>query len=231
MRLSIAVGGGIAFVASLIYFAAQYLVGFDASAPADAGMLTPVVIDVLLFSAFALHHSVFARSGFKAYVAGLIPPSLERSVYVWIASVMFLAVCAAWQPVPGALWATSGAAAWLLRGVQAVGGVLTLVAARHLDVFELSGIRQVREVASERALKLDDRGPYGLVRHPIYLGWLLLVWPAPVMNGTRLVFAVISTLYLAVAIPFEERDLRKTFGEAYTRYARKVRYRMLPGVY
>jgi hypothetical protein len=68
-------------------------------------------------------------------------------------------------------------------------------------------------------MKLDEHGPYGLVRHPIYLGWIFMVWPAPVMNGTRLAFAAISTVYLIVAIPFEERDLGRTFGPAYRHYS------------
>jgi protein-S-isoprenylcysteine O-methyltransferase Ste14 len=74
-------------------------------------------------------------------------------------------------------------------------------------------------------------GLYGLVRHPIYFGWALMVWATPVMTGTRLAFAAISTLYLVAAIPFEERSLRALFGAGYDAYARKVRWKMLPGVY
>jgi protein-S-isoprenylcysteine O-methyltransferase Ste14 len=78
---------------------------------------------------------------------------------------------------------------------------------------------------------LSTTGAYGLVRHPIYLGWALIVWSVPAMTGTRLVFAAVSTLYLVVAIPFEERQMRRTMGRPYDDYARAVRWRMLPGVY
>jgi protein-S-isoprenylcysteine O-methyltransferase Ste14 len=74
-------------------------------------------------------------------------------------------------------------------------------------------------------------GPYHLVRHPIYLGWALMTFGAPTMTGTRLAFAVISTAYLALAVPFEERSLVEAFGDEYLEYQRRVRWRMIPGLY
>ena len=230
MRLVVAVTGGLVFAASLAYFTLEYATGFD-TAVAGFHAVSPSAFDVVLFTVFALHHSVFARTGVKRFIAQHIPANLERSTYVLIASVLFIVVCAAWRPVPGVLWTLDGPGAWLLRAIQLLGVAFTLVSARHLDVLDLAGIRQALQLPSDRASKLDDHGPYGIVRHPIYLGWLLIVWPAPLMNGTRLVFAAISSFYLIVAIPFEERDLRRTFGEAYAKYARTVRYRMLPGIY
>jgi protein-S-isoprenylcysteine O-methyltransferase Ste14 len=188
------------------------------------------VVDFLLFTVFALHHSLFARSPLKTWIERVWPPKLERAIYVWVASLLFLIVCGAWQPVPGALWRLSGGPGALLRAVQFGGVVLTLVAARHLDAFSLAGIRQVSQ-AAEPAPALDETGPYGLVRHPIYLGWFLMVWGTPAMTGTRFVFAAISCSYLLLAITYEERDLRRTFGAAYDRYMQRVRWKVLPGVH
>ncbi len=226
----VGIGGGLAFAGSLLYFAWSYATRFGAPAP-DAGVLVPSAVNVALFTAFALHHSIFARAGLKAAVTRVVPAALERTTYVLVASVLFVIVCAAWQPVPGLAWQVGGIAAWLLRGVQLCGAVFTLVAARHLDILDLSGVRQALGRPSNRPTTLDDHGPYALVRHPIYLAWLLLVWAAPVMNSTRLVFAATSTVYLIAAIPFEERDLRRTFGDTYRKYADRVRYRIVPGVY
>jgi methanethiol S-methyltransferase len=227
----VATAGGLLFAGSLAYFSWQYLLGFDAPPSPDARVGPAIAVDVLLFSLFALHHSLFARTGLKAAVTRMVPASLERSVYVWIASLLFIGVCAWWQPVNGLAWHATGWKAGLLLAVQAAGGVFTLVAARHLDVLELAGVRQALHMPPRRASGLDDHGPYGLVRHPIYFAWLLLVWPAPIMNGTRLVFAAVSTIYLLVAIPYEERDLRKHFGTAYDEYSRKVPWRLLPRIY
>ena len=57
-------------------------------------------------------------------------------------------------------------------------------------------------------------GPYGWVRHPIYAGWFLFVWGASTMTMTRLTFAIVSCLYLLIAIPIEERTMRSQAGDA-----------------
>lgn len=209
-----------------------------------------VVVDLLLFGLFALHHSLLARAGAKAWLVRHIPPALERSTYVWIASLLFLLVGVAWQPVAGSAWHVQGAGRWPLYALQAAGVAMTLLAARALDPRELAGVRQAWD-AGRRAIESaadrpatvsrgdDDgvtdpfttRGAYGLVRHPIYLGWFLMVWPAPLMTGGRLTFAAVSSAYLLLAIPWEERSLMDQYGDAYRRYARAVRWKLFPGVY
>jgi protein-S-isoprenylcysteine O-methyltransferase Ste14 len=72
---------------------------------------------------------------------------------------------------------------------------------------------------------------YGLVRHPLYLGWTMCVFGAAHMTGDRLGFAIITTAYLVVAVPWEERSLRRSFGEDYDRYVRTVRWRIVPFIY
>ena len=226
-----AIAGGLLFTGALVYFAYAYVVRFDMTgAPADR--TNHAAIDLGLFTAFALHHSVFARTGAKAWLQRMVPPPLERSVYVWIASVLFVGVCYFWQPVAGRLWMADGAMRAVLYGVQAAAAVLTLAAARRLDVLDLAGVRQAAHTRGPAATpRLDESGLYRTVRHPIYAAWLLLVWGAPTMNGTRLVFAIVSTAYLVIAIPFEERDLRRTFGAAYDDYRLRVPWRLVPYVY
>jgi protein-S-isoprenylcysteine O-methyltransferase Ste14 len=226
--------GGALFAASLIYAGHAYETRFGpmpAAAASSASVLPPALADLLLFTVFALHHSVFARTGAKAWLRRVIPAEYERTAYVWIASALFIVVCRAWQPVPGTLWAATGLTAVVLTGAQVVGVVLTIAASGQLDVLALAGIRQASASAGSRQPRLVARGYYRFVRHPIYFAWLWLVWPTPVMTGTRFAFAVISTAYLAAAIPFEERALRREFGDDYGRYMRQVRWRMLPGVY
>ncbi|HEY6358200.1 MAG TPA: isoprenylcysteine carboxylmethyltransferase family protein, partial [Vicinamibacterales bacterium] len=178
------------------------------------------------------HHSIFARTGLKTALTRILPPTLERSAYVWIASLLFIGVCAWWQPIGGVAWRLTGV--WRGTGfaLQLAAGVVTLVAARQLGMLRLAGVQQVLAAsAPDAAATLDDSGLYGFVRHPIYLAWLVLVWGAPVMTGTRVAFAALSSAYLVVAVPFEERDLRRVFGSAYTDYSHRVRWRIVPGVY
>ena len=221
--------GGVLFVGSLTYFLYAYLVPFGRPAP-EGPWVGAAALNVALFSLFALHHSLFARTPLKARLHRMASPALERSIYVWAASLMFLGVCALWRPVPGELYRLDGAGWWLGVTVQVIGIALTHLGARALDVLDLAGIRQAAGSAPRHA-PLVTSGVYGLVRHPLYFGWALLVFGAPHMTMTRAVFAVTSTLYLMAAIPWEERSLATTFGPAYADYKRRVRWRMLPFLY
>lgn len=254
-------GGAAAFVLSLAYFAFRFLVDFGIAAadPAEAsgGRVNPIAWNLALFAMFAAHHSVFARQRVRSWVTRLLPDGLERSFYVWVASVLFAIVCAWWQPVPGIAWRAEGTLLWVLRLLQAAGLLVILRSAAILDVYELAGVtvrapehgariaaaaapraaatgaepagRRAQAQSSETAFR--TAGPYGWIRHPIYAGWFLLVFPASPMTMTRLVFAIVSGVYLLLAIPWEERTLRGTSGGRYERYMRQVRWRLVPGVF
>jgi protein-S-isoprenylcysteine O-methyltransferase Ste14 len=232
--------GALLFGVSLAYFLLRYLTAFGALAldgpPASAGTW-----NVMLFTTFALHHSIFARERIRRWMAQTVAPDLERSVYVWVASLLFLLVCAWWRPVPGVAWHVDGVAVWLLRGVQAAGLWLVARSAAVLDIRELAGLRPQASGPSLRPPGPEGwglgppvfrtAGPYGWVRHPIYAGWFLFVLAAAPMTMTRLVFAIVSCAYLLIAIPFEEHTMRATSQGAYDRYITQVPWRLVPGVY
>lgn len=235
--------GAAVFALSLGYFLFSYAVTFGETAT-GAFTLRAAIIDTALFAAFALHHSVFARLPVRAWMAQRVSPLLERTVYVWVASLVLIAVCALWQPLPGVVWQLQPPWAWLLHGVQIAGIVLTLRSATAIDIWELAGIRQATTPARESQRngaaihpghqtewEFTTAGPYGWVRHPIYLGWLLIVFGVGTMTMTRLAFAVISAVYILVAMPLEERTLLRLSHGAYASYMTRVRRRIIPGVY
>lgn len=220
--------GALLFLLSLLSFGLVYGWRLRVPAPPSDGALRDAIDNAILFTIFALHHSVMARTGAKAWITRMVPADLERSVYVWIASLLFLAVCWLWRPLPGALWETSGLAFAALFLAQMAGVVLSIRGANVVGVLELSGLRQPDP---NRPVEFRATGVFGIVRHPIYLGWLLLVWPTPVMTMARLEFAVISTAYLIAAIPLEERSLVEAFGEKYRAYQRQMRWRLIPRIW
>jgi hypothetical protein len=235
--------GALLFVVSLAYFFIAYLTSFGV-VTSDRDTASAVTWNVTIFTLFAVHHSIFARLGIRWWVAQTVPAELERSVYVWIASLLFIAVCAWWRPVAGLAWQTTGSASWVSSAIQAAGIWLTLRSAIALDFLELAGVRrpeglrlpdQVESVPAGRLhaseTEFKTAGPYGWVRHPIYAGWFLFVWGASTMTMTRLTFAIVSCLYLLIAIPIEERTMRSQAGDAYGRYMARVRWRILPGLY
>jgi protein-S-isoprenylcysteine O-methyltransferase Ste14 len=221
--------GAVVFAASLVSFLVVFeLILRTPAPPADESVLPTVWFDVGLFTVFALHHSVMARSGAKAWITRLVPADLERSVYVWIASLLFLGVCWLWQPLPGMAWDAHGGVKWALTAVQLFGVGLTVRAAGMIDVLELAGVRQANH---QRPVEFKVTGPFGVVRHPIYLGWILIVCATTPMTTSKLLFAVVSSTYLLAAIPWEEASLVDAFGEQYRTYQRQVTSRILPGVW
>jgi protein-S-isoprenylcysteine O-methyltransferase Ste14 len=229
--------GAALFAGSLGYFAYFYAVVLGRVAEAaPGGSVAAVAWNITLFSAFALHHSVLARTGAKAWLTRLIPPRLERSGYVWVASLLFLAVCWLWRPLPGLVWDVHGPWRAVLYAVQLTGIVLTLRSAALINVWDLAGVAQVRPAThqgtpQEQAAVFKTDGPYGWLRHPIYLGWVLIVFGTPTMTASRALFAAISTLYLVIAIPLEERSLVREHGDGYRQYQRLVRWRLIPGLW
>jgi len=216
--------GGALFVASLTLCAWTYLVTLGRPMPA-AGW-RPLAVDAALITVFALHHSLFARERVKEWLARSVPVALLRSVYVWIASLLLMLVCVLWRPIGGTVYGVTGLAAVALAAVQLAGVWITARGVARIDPFELAGIR-----AAAGAERLQVIGPYQWVRHPLYLGWVLAVFGPAHMTGDRLAFAAITTIYLVVAIPWEERSLLRSFGEEYARYMRDVKWRMIPFIY
>ena len=246
--------GALLFLCSLGYFLWSYMTTFGAptaptapTGPATGGAATPSVAwNVMLFTLFALHHSVCARTPVHLWITRLVPASLERSTYVWIASLLLIAVCALWRPVPGVVWDADGTLRWPLRLLQIAGVWLTLRSAASLDIRELAGLAdgvsvwppgvrdnsaQVPAAVRAPAVEFTTTGPYGWVRHPIYAAWFLIVFAVAPMTMTRLTFAVVSCAYVLIAIPLEERSIRAGARHAYGRYEAQVRWRLLPGVY
>jgi methanethiol S-methyltransferase len=226
--------GGALFVASLALCTWWYVVVLARPRPpSGAGA---VVFDAALIAVFAAHHSLFAREPVKRLLTR-IPAGLIRSVYVWIASLLLMVVCLAWDSIGGDLYDVGGLRAGAHAAVQLAGLWLIIRSVAQIDPLELAGIRQ-----SGRALRaaspvqpesaaLQIAGPYRWVRHPLYLGWMLAVCGAAHMTGDRLAFAALTSIYLVIGVRWEERSLRQSFGDEYARYQARVRWRIIPLVY
>jgi uncharacterized membrane protein len=238
VELAVAWGGGAAFVGALAYGVYFFVVTLGRSADDGATLAAAITINSTLFSLFAAHHSIMARPGAKRWLTEHVTPFLERSCFVWVSALLFFVTCIAWQPVPGELWRLEGWWRWTAHAVQLSGVALVAISARVIDPLELAGIQSVRDARHpeganrrRRAKTLSESGPYGLVRHPIYLGTLLAAAASPDLTGGRLLFTTLMTVYIVLAMPWEERSLVEQYGEAYRGYRRAVRWRLIPGVY
>lgn len=195
------------------------------SGPTDS-LAIAIVINLLLLSVFAIQHSVMARPQFKRWWTRFVPHSIERSVYVLLASLALVLLFWQWRPIPAVAWEVSDqTAAAALRALSFLGWLLVLLSTFMINHFELFGLQQV-------VLRLAGRTPaepvfktpalYKFVRHPIYLGFIIAFWATPVMSVGHLLFAAVTTAYILVGIFLEERDLTALFGEDYKRYRDRV---------
>ncbi|MGL4314304.1 MAG: methanethiol S-methyltransferase, partial [Sphingomonas sp.] len=198
----------------------------------EAPMATAVAVDAALILLFGLQHSVMARQGFKRAWTRVVPPALERSIYVLATSLVLMALFGLWRPIPMVLWQVDGAAALALWAVAALGWATVLLSTFLINHFDLFGLAQVYRHWRGRAAnapRFTTPLLYRLVRHPLYFGFFIAFWAAPVMTVGHALLAAGMTAYILIAIGYEERDLIATFGDEYRRYRQRVGM-LLPGI-
>jgi len=219
------------YVISLATFAyaAGFWANFGVPRSIDSGVqssfIQALLINLSLVLLFALQHSVMARPWFKAVWTKVVPTSVERSTYLLFSCIALFVLMWKWQPMGGVIWNVESAGGRLtLTAFYVLGWLLVLLATFLINHFDLFGLRQVSLRLLNRPyteLGFRTPGPYRFVRHPLYVGWLLVFWSAPLMTAAHLVFAIGTTLYILVAIQFEERDLER-FHPEYAEYRRNV---------
>lgn len=224
--------GGLSY---LVFFGVfLYLAGFvtDVAVPRSLDHALPapvaaaVLIDLGLLLLFALQHSVMTRPAFKRWWTRFIPEPIERSTYVLVSSVAFMMMYWQWRSIDTTVWQLNSPPARI--AVYAAGGLGWLIALAStfmIDHFELFGLRQVlHNLLSKPVVEKGFRtvSLYRLVRHPLMLGFLIAFWAAPTMTAGHLLFAAANTVYILIAVRFEERDLVQALGEQYRRYQGRV---------
>jgi methanethiol S-methyltransferase len=188
--------------------------------------LRALLINVGLLGLFAVQHSVMARRWFKERWTRIVPRPVERSTYVLFSSVALLLMFALWQPMGMVVWhAENATMRAMIMNLYGLGWGLVFVSTLLIDHFDLFGLRQVYLYFRNRPYTGSSfRTPlfYKFVRHPLYLGWLVVFWSAPTMTAAHLLFALATTAYIFLAIQFEERDLVRIHGASYQNYRQNV---------
>ena len=231
-RISFFVYGVLSYLVFLGVF--LYAVGFIGNfgvpttldGPARGPLGVSLAIDAGLLTLFAVQHSVMARKWFKEWWTRIVPKPIERSTYVLFSSLALILLFVLWRPLGGVIWSVEDPAGRIvLRGLFAFGWGLLLYSTALISHFDLFGVRQVWHYLKGQpatGMKFVTPGPYRLVRHPLYVGWLFAFWMTPVMTFAHLLFSIATTAYILLAIQFEERDLVREHGDKYEHYRRSV---------
>lgn len=224
--------GVLAHLGFLVAF--LYLIGFLGNfvvpKSIDSGQAGPVgqalLINVILIAIFGIPHSIMARPGFKQWWTRFVPQHIERSTYVMISNLFVALLMWQWQPMVGVIWNVEHpVGASVLWGLFGIGWVMVVLTSFMINHFDLFGLRQVYlhlRGMEYTPLEFKAKWIYKYIRHPLMLGWFIAFWSTPQMSAGHLVFAVGTTVYILIAIQFEERDLVKYHGEDYVNYRRSV---------
>jgi len=218
----------LAFFITFLY-AIGFIGNFAVPKPIDSGQHRPftyaLAVNAALLALFALQHSLMARQWFKRAWTRLVPAPVERSTYVLFSSLALLLLFWKWEPMGRVVWnVESSVGHLLLYALYALGWLTVLAATFLINHFDLFGLRQVwlyLRGMPYTPLRFRTPALYRIVRHPLYVGWLLVFWSAPLMTVAHLVFAIATTAYILIAIQFEERDLIRLHAE-YAEYRRRV---------
>lgn len=213
------------------FYAIGFVAAFGVPKTIDSGtpgpMMEAILVNSLLLSLFAIQHSVMARRGFKKMLARVAPAEIERQTYVIATSIVLLLLYWQWRPMPDVIWRLeSSAGVTVMYAICAIGWGIVLLSTLMINHFDLFGVRQtVLAVQGKPYTDLGFRTPgfYKYVRHPIQVGFLIAFWATPMMTAGHLLFAVMTSGYIFVAVKmFEERDLLREHDERYRVYMDQV---------
>ncbi len=187
------------------------------------------LLAILLFGAV---HSLLAAFGVKAWARRVLGErafeGFYRLLYNIFSVVLFIPVALTVMLTPATvIWRVPMPWAAALLALQLAALLGLLAAVLQADPLRFAGLKQALAYLRGEPLplppeKLQVRGFYSLVRHPLYLFTLLTLWPTPLMTDTFLGFAVGATLYFIIGSRLEERRLAAEFGDVYLRYRQRV---------
>src|SRR5678816_2666669 len=203
----------LAFLAAFLYaigFIGNFLVPKSIDSGMQMSFMNALAINAALLGLFAVQHSIMARQWFKRAWSRIVPTPVERSTYVLFSSLALLLLFWKWEPMGGVVWnVENGVGRVALYSLYAAGWAIVLAATFLINHFDLFGLRQVwlhLIGRPYRQLAFRTPGLYRYVRHPLYVGWLLVFWSAPKMTIAHLVFAVATTCLLYTSDAADERS-------------------------
>ena len=184
-----------------------------------------VLYDCGLAICFAVAHSIMLVPKTRKKLSRWIPSAFYDSVFCVVTCLSLLLMFFGWRTSESVLWNVSGSAESIVRAS------FYLCWAALLYSLSLTGIGYQngwtpfyywlrREPTPRREFK--PRGAYKLIRHPVYLSFLGLVWFTPKMSLDHAALTAIWTIYIFYGSFLKDRRLEHFIGEPYKLYEIRV---------
>lgn len=232
-KILVLIYGALAYIVFLVAF--LYAIGFVGNmfvpktidSIIETSPTKALLINVILLSVFAIQHSVMARPSFKKWLTSIVNPAIERSTYILLSSLALILIYWKWQPITAIVWKVENEVFnYILTGLFFLGWIIVLLSTFMINHFELFGLAQIYDNLKNKQTpnpKFQTNYLYKLVRHPIMLGFLIAFWATPTMTIGHLLFTLVTTIYIFIAVKYlEEKDLRKFIGSKYETYQKEV---------
>ncbi len=218
------------FLIAFLYaigFVGNIIVPKSIDSGTETTLFSSILINVVLLSVFALQHSIMARPAFKKWFTAIISPAMERSTYILLSSLALMLIYWQWQPITIVVWETdSKIAINILTGIFFLGWLIVLLSTFMINHFELFGLAQIIDNLKNKQTpnpKFQTNYLYKIVRHPIMLGFIIAFWATPKMTVGHLLFTIVTSIYILIAVKYlEEKDLKKFIGDKYEAYQNEV---------
>lgn len=224
---------GMASIVYLMLFFINFYVPKSISSTSDTDLFTAIISNIVLLSVFYSIHSVMARPSFKKTLSKLNSMKLERSNYILVSGLTTFLMVYLWSPVSGYVWHVEDSLySATIYALYTLGWLLIVLSTFNLNHFSFFGLEQPwRYIAghADKSPKFTAKFLYSVIRHPISLGWMVLIWATPNMTYGHLLFAIITTLYIFIVTPIEEMDIERELGSDYREY-KSTTNRFIPSI-
>lgn len=202
-------------------------------------------IDVGLVAILGLQHSIMPRPWFKSWITKVVPPHMERGVYIIFAMSALTLLMWQWRPITDKVWEVDNHLARIILNVIQVCGWLTvLLATAQVGHWKIFGVTQTLDYIRDKPYTrraysrlppeffavgwpITEKGVWYFARHPDFFGFCVAFWVTPTMTYGHLIFAVGLTIYIMFGIFFLETNLKQLYGKPYEEYVR-IRSKIIP---
>ncbi len=183
-----------------------------------------LLLNTGLSLAFFIQHSTMVRKSFRQFLVRFLPEAYNGAIYSITSGIVLFLVVIFWQGT-SSLFEAEGITRIFMRILYLLPIAGFVWANKALGFFDPLGIKGILDYQMERKprpVAFTVKGPYQLVRHPLYLFMLVMIWLCPSLTTDRLLFNILWSGWIFIGTILEERDLVTQFGNDYLEYQKKV---------